>query len=139
MAININKQECDGCAACLDACEVGAIYMVDKKAYVDQSLCTLCGECIEVCPVQAIQSVESVVVQQKQLAEIQPAKTSVLPTIKAALVLLGNSLLPVLISKITDAVASALESKPDQSALPKQKTPASGRQSRKRHRGGESG
>jgi NAD-dependent dihydropyrimidine dehydrogenase PreA subunit len=136
MAIKIDQQRCDGCAACMDACNVGAIYLVDKKAYIDQSLCTLCGICIEVCPVQAIQSVESVVVQQKQLAEIQPAKPSVLPTIKAALVTLGSSLLPVLISKIGDAIISTLESKPDQSALPKRKAPASGRQSRKRHRGG---
>jgi NAD-dependent dihydropyrimidine dehydrogenase PreA subunit len=136
MAITIDQKKCDGCAACMDACNVGAIYLVDNKAYIDQSHCTSCGECIEVCPVQAIQSVESVVVQHTQPAEIQPAKTSLLPTLKAAIVTLGSSLLPVLISKIGDAITSALENKPDQSALPKRKTPASGRQSRKRHRGG---
>jgi len=136
MAIKINQQKCDGCAVCMDACEVGAIYLVDKKAYVDQESCTACEACIEICPVQAIQSVESVVVQQTQPAEIRPAKTSVLPTIKAAIVTLGSTLLPVLISKIGDAIISALESKPDRSALPKRKTPASSRQYRRRYRGG---
>ena len=136
MAIIINKEECNGCGTCMDACNVGAIYLVDKKAYVDQTLCTLCGSCIEVCPVQAIQSVESVVVQQTQAAEIQPAKTSVLPTIKAALVTLGSSLLPVLISKVGEVLTAKLESKPDQSALSKRKTQAAVRQRRRRFRGG---
>lgn len=135
--ITINQQKCDGCGACMDVCDVGAIYLVDKKAYVDQSHCTSCGNCIEICPVQAIQLVESVVVQQTQPAEIQPAKTSVLPTIKAAIVTLGSTLLPVLISKIGNVITSALESKPDRSALLKRKTPASGRQNRRRFRGGK--
>jgi MinD superfamily P-loop ATPase len=137
MAIIINKKECNGCSECLDTCNVGAIYLVDKKAYIDESLCTLCGKCIEVCPVQAIQSVESVVVQQTQTAEIQPERTSVLPTIKAAIVTVGSSLLPVLISKIGDILTAKLEGKPDRSTLPKRKTPASGKQYRRRFRGGK--
>jgi Fe-S-cluster-containing hydrogenase component 2 len=134
--ITIDRQKCNGCSECLDTCNVGAIYLVDKKAYVDQSLCTSCVSCIEVCPVQAIQLVEKRSLQKPPTAEIQPAKKTVLPTVKAALVTLGSSLLPVLISKIGDVVISTLESKPDQSALPKRKTPASGRQSRRRYRGG---
>jgi len=137
MAIKINQQKCDGCAVCMDACEIGAIYLVDKKAYVDQESCTACEACIEICPVQAIQSVESVVVQQTQTAEIQPERTSVLPTIKAAIVTVGSSLLPVLISKIGDILTAKLEGKPDRSTLPKRKTPASGKQYRRRFRGGK--
>ncbi len=136
MEIIIDQQKCDGCAACMDACEVGTIYLVDKKAYINQSHCTLCGKCIEVCPVQAIQSVASVVVQQTQPIEVQSAKTSLLPTIKAAIVTLGSTLLPIIISKIGEGITSALESKPDQSALPKRKTQASGKPFRWRFRGG---
>ena len=135
MAIIINKEECSGCGACMKACNVGAIYLVDEKAHVDESLCTLCGNCIEVCPVQAIQSVERVVVQQKQPVEIQPGKTSVLPSIKAAVVTVGSSLLPVLISKIGDILSAKLESKPDRSVLPRRRTYASGRYKRRRFRG----
>ena len=137
MAIIINKEECSGCGVCMDACSVGAIYLVDKKAHVDQALCTLCGNCIENCPMQAIQSVASAVAPKQQTAEIQPGRTSVLPTIKAAIVTLGSTLLPVLISKIGGAIISTLESKPGQSSLAKRKTPASGRQYRRRFRGGK--
>jgi len=110
--------------------------LVDKKADVDQSLCTLCGNCIEVCPVQAIQLVADVVVPPTPKAEVQSTRTSLLPTIKAAIVTLGSTLLPVIVSKIGDVITAALESKPDQSVLSKRQTPASGRQSRKRYRGG---
>ena len=135
--ITIDRQKCNGCSECLDTCNVGAIYLVDKKAYVDHSLCTVCGSCIEVCPVQAIQLVEERVLQKPPTAEIQPAKTSVLPTIKAAVVTLGSSLLPVLISKIGDILTAKLEGKPDRTSLTRRKTQASGRQNRRRFRGGK--
>ena len=135
--ITIDRQKCNGCAECMDACNIGAIYLVDKKAYIDESRCTSCGNCIEICPVQAIQSVESVVVQQTQPADIQSTRTSLWPTLKTAVVTLGSTLLPVLISKIGDAIISTLESKPGQSTLTKRKTPASGRQNRRRFRGGK--
>ncbi len=134
--IMINQEKCDGCAVCMDACDVGAIYIVDKKAYIDQSLCTSCGKCIEVCLVQAIQLVEDVVVPQAQPGEIQPEKTSLLTTVKTAVVTLGSALLPVLISKIGDVITAALASKPESSALSNRKTPAPGRQNRRRYRGG---
>ena len=134
--ITIDSHKCNGCAACMGACNAGAIYLVDNKAYIDQSHCTSCGSCIEVCPVQAIQLVADVVVPQMQAAEIQSTRSSLLPTIKAAIVTLGSALLPVIVSKIGDVITAALESKPDQSVLSKRQTPASGRQSRKRYRGG---
>jgi len=134
--ITIDRQKCDGCAACMEACEVGAIYLVDKKAHIDQSHCTACGSCVEVCPVQAIKLVEDGTLEKSPMAEIQFSRASVLATIKAAIVTAGSTLLPVLISKIGDVITSALESKPDRSALPKRKPPASGRQYRRRFRGG---
>ena len=137
MAIIIDKEECNGCSTCLDACEVGAIYLVDEKAHIDESLCTLCGKCIEVCPTQAIQAVENSAVQKSSTTEIKPAKTSVLPTIKAAIVTVGSSLLPVLISKIGDILTAKLENKPDRSTLPRRNPQVSGRQNRRRFRGGQ--
>ncbi len=116
--ITIDSNRCDGCGTCLDACNTGAIYLVEKKAHVDQLHCTLCGKCFEVCPVQAIQSVESVVVRPRQPAEIQPAKTSVLPAIKAAIVTLGSTLLPVVISKIGDVIAAFKNNTLEQCVMP---------------------
>lgn len=135
--ITIDSQKCDGCAACMNACDVGAIYLVDKKAYVDQSLCTSCGNCIEVCPVQAIQLVADVVVPQTPPAAVQSTRTSFWPTLKAAVVTLGGTLAPIVISKIGDIIISALENKPERSAFSNKKRPtSSGRQSRRRYRGG---
>jgi len=139
MAIKIDQQKCNGCGTCMDACNVGAIYLVDNKTYVDQSLCTSCGNCIEVCPVQAIQLVADVVVTPTPFAEVQSSRTSFWPTLKAAVVTLGSTVAPIVISKIGDVVVSALESKPDRSVLSNKKTQTSGRQQRRRYRGGSRG
>ncbi len=136
MAITINQEQCNGCGACLDACNAGAIYLVDNKANVDQSLCTSCGNCVEVCPVQAIQLASEVVVTQPPAAEVQPSRTSFWPTLKAAVVTLGSTLAPILISKIGDFIISALESQPNRSILSNKRTPSSARQYRRRYRGG---
>lgn len=135
--ITINEKQCNGCAVCMDACNVGAIYLVDKKAYVDESLCTSCGNCIEVCPVQAIQPVADVVVTPQPAAEVQSRRTSFWPTLKAAVVTLGSTVAPIVISKISDFIVSALESKLDRSTSLRRKGPASGRQTRRRYRGGK--
>ena len=137
MAIIINKNECNGCGACMNACDVGAIYLVDEKANIDESLCTSCGNCIEVCPVQAIQFITDMVVAQTPTAEVQSTRTSLWPTLKTAVATLGSTLVPVLVSKIGDVIISALENKPDRSALSNKKTQASGRQNRRRFRGGK--
>lgn len=49
----VNKEECIGCAACVEVCPFGAISMVDDKAVGDDK-CTACGACLEVCPVEAL-------------------------------------------------------------------------------------
>ncbi len=136
MAILIDQEQCNGCGSCLDACNVGAIDLVDRKAEVDQSLCTSCGNCIEVCPMQAIQLVADVVATPQPAPAMQSDRTSFWPTLKAAVVTLGSTLAPIVISKIGDVIISALESTPDQSALPQRRTMASGRRTRRRYRGG---
>ncbi|UCE06805.1 MAG: 4Fe-4S binding protein [bacterium] len=39
----------------MDACDFGAIYLLDNKAQIDQSQCTACGACVKVYPTHAIQ------------------------------------------------------------------------------------
>ena len=51
--LEINKEECIGCEACIDVCPFGALSMVDGVAEVDEK-CTACGACLDVCPADAL-------------------------------------------------------------------------------------
>ncbi|MBR3263296.1 MAG: 4Fe-4S dicluster domain-containing protein, partial [Lachnospiraceae bacterium] len=44
---------CTGCGACISACSVSAISLVDQRIQNDRSLCTGCGACAAVCPNEA--------------------------------------------------------------------------------------
>jgi len=54
---------CIGLESCKNACQFGAIKMVDSIAVVIRSKCTACGKCVKVCP--------------KNLIEIVPDKNAV--------------------------------------------------------------
>ncbi len=51
--LEINKEECIGCGACIDVCPFGALTMVGDIVEVDEQ-CTACGACLDVCPVDAL-------------------------------------------------------------------------------------
>ena len=57
MAIQVLKDKCVGCGACVKACPFSAISMVDGKASIG-SACTACGVCVSKCPVKAIEKTE---------------------------------------------------------------------------------
>ena len=50
----VNKEECVGCAVCVDVCPASAISMSNGKAEIDSGKCTSCGRCAQVCPRAAI-------------------------------------------------------------------------------------
>lgn len=53
--INIDKERCNGCGLCVDACHEGAIAMVDGKAeLIRDDYCDGLGNCLPVCPTGAI-------------------------------------------------------------------------------------
>lgn len=57
--IEIDREKCNGCGQCVDACHEGAIQMVDGKAQlVSDIYCDGLGDCIGHCPVDAITIIE---------------------------------------------------------------------------------
>ena len=57
--IEIDKDKCNGCGACVNACHEGAIGMVDGKAtLLRDDYCDGLGDCLPVCPADAIRFVE---------------------------------------------------------------------------------
>jgi len=53
--VKIDKDKCDGCGWCTDACAEGAIELVDGKAkLVSEVYCNGLGACIWHCPQDAI-------------------------------------------------------------------------------------
>ena len=57
--IEIDRDKCNGCGLCADACHEGAIGMVDGKAQLlRDDYCDGLGDCLPACPVGAITFVE---------------------------------------------------------------------------------
>ncbi|MCD4829237.1 MAG: 4Fe-4S binding protein [Candidatus Cloacimonetes bacterium] len=54
MAVNLDKEKCIGCAACVDTCPVEALEMDGDKVKVDEDACVDCGACVDSCPVEAL-------------------------------------------------------------------------------------
>ena len=58
--IVIDKERCNGCRMCVDACPEEALGLVQKKAVVNHAACAQCGTCIDVCPENAIEMQDKV-------------------------------------------------------------------------------
>lgn len=57
--IQIDKEKCNGCGACANACHEGAIAMLDGKAHlIRDDYCDGLGDCLPTCPTGAITFVE---------------------------------------------------------------------------------
>lgn len=50
MAVQVDKEKCSACKACVDACPSSAITVPDQVAVVSESDCIDCGACVDACP-----------------------------------------------------------------------------------------
>jgi pyruvate formate lyase activating enzyme len=48
-------QQCQKSGACAEACEVGAIELIDGAPHLDRVACTRCMDCVEACPSDALE------------------------------------------------------------------------------------
>jgi electron transfer flavoprotein alpha subunit len=54
MPVDVNREMCIGCEACVDACAFDAIHLDDEEIAVANDNCTACGACIDECPTDAL-------------------------------------------------------------------------------------
>jgi len=50
----VDEDLCAGCEACLERCQMEAIYMEDDRATIDLKRCVGCGLCVTTCPTKAL-------------------------------------------------------------------------------------
>lgn len=55
MPVEVNKEICIGCGACVGVCPVGALALDEEgKAESNPDICLDCGACMGTCPMSAI-------------------------------------------------------------------------------------
>ena len=62
--LEINREACIGCGACIEACPFGALRLDEEDKPGVKELCTACRACLDVCPVDALSLPEAERVQR---------------------------------------------------------------------------
>lgn len=50
----LNTESCNGCGRCTKRCQMAALSLSDKKAFLDPDRCIGCGLCVSKCPTQSL-------------------------------------------------------------------------------------
>ncbi|MFN2118773.1 MAG: 4Fe-4S binding protein [Anaerolineales bacterium] len=158
MRIQVNPELCDGCGACVQACESGALRMSGGVAVLDENACTECGDCVNVCLIGAITpvGVPAVMPRMADLEMVPVSKVQVVgsssanrnPWLNAMLAFAGREILPRLADSLMAALdrrlsqgepeVRRLSSKPGREATSLEQTDGRGRRLRIRYGRGRS-
>jgi len=69
--LEINREECIGCGACVEACPFGSLRLDEENIAVVDETCTACGACISECPVEALSLPEVKKVEVEDISAYQ--------------------------------------------------------------------
>ena len=71
--LEIDREQCIGCGACVDACAFDALRLDEHEIAVVNDNCTACGACIDECPTEALRlpGAEQLPVAAENLADYQ--------------------------------------------------------------------
>ena len=119
----------------MNACKPGAIYLVDERASINQSICTECGDCIDACARGAIR-LEKVEVQPTPQSIQESGNHEIAAALKSNVKRIGKTLLPLAITGIADLILSKIEKSDKPAGLGKKSGVARGKQMRQRRRRG---
>jgi len=81
--IQTNAARCRDCYACVRACPVKAVRVLEAQAEVVQGLCLVCGSCVRACPQGAKQVRDDRPIVRTALREGRPVVASVAPSAPA--------------------------------------------------------
>lgn len=76
--IEIQKEKCVGCGACVKDCFPRNLSLVDGKAVTLREVCMLCGHCIAVCPHNAVKETEYPMEDVKVYDKMEPVDADML-------------------------------------------------------------
>jgi NAD-dependent dihydropyrimidine dehydrogenase PreA subunit len=120
--VTIDRDACNGCGLCVNACHEGALQMVDGKAkLVSDSYCDGLGACLPKCPVDAIRIEERDAAPFDEAAVLQAQRAKPVPAAAHACPPRGcpGTILRTLAKKPVAVVPAAISSDaaPQRSAL----------------------
>ena len=70
----VDQDLCSGCGACLERCQMEAVYLDDDWAAIDLKRCVGCGLCVTTCPAKAM-SLRPKPRQEHYIPPVKPADT----------------------------------------------------------------